>query len=1483
MSQFIVNVDGSVEQDKVYICDRSLNIQGELYPIEDLTTTMRMNQNDEVSFKIYENNNSEPNPFWEKIDDIQIILVEGKGYFEIATPLTVEVCAYKQVTGISLGEAEASQTNITLEVNTPDDIARDDYIPTMLLNTQNHEGSLLHRIFKSMPHYTIGHVDTSIANIQRTFSCDNQTVYDFLQNIAEELECIFIFDNYARVINCYDLKDHCNRASCIQSGEYRDVKNGVCQHCYSSDYVSYGYGKDTGIFLDGDNLTESITLTGDKDSVKNCLKIQGADDTITNMLSDRLMDGNYLWKFSKYQISQMSPPLQQALIEHDTLVNQNQTEYNNLWDRYNENIDKVLYYQSGMMPSEDNDETTALSIYNELSKKITYVCKTSQNQSADSMLMSINSFSKIITPKTYAVELTLTYSNSSSISFSTHIFLKDAYKEDNATLKDEYTGTRTIPIRNVYESNIYSSISTKDNPVFTNDYFMYLKQQLEMELEKSDVSEDVVTFDPPIISNSSSYDPMTYAKYDNESDPQRLSSIHYTKYCINRLQSFRDAYEACSQIIAELNSGISSDADKVINDIAGGISDYHAGNTSNILKYLNGSGSTSGIYNDLLGRYYKYIQCIDARSSYLEDIVSTLNKEIESYKKRINEIRDICKMENFLKKYKNGSYGDSLWLELCSFKREDVYRNDNYAADGYDNATVIKNVEGLIKRTKEVLTDVCEIHYSINTTIGNLLTMNEFRPLWDDFTIGNWLRINIDGTIYKLRLISVTFDYTDISHITVEFSDISNANNVTEDLKSIFQQASSIASNFNSVARQAENGDMTNQEFKIMKEAGLNVANTMITNADNQDFVINQYGLTGRVWNDIKNAYDDEQIRIINNLLCFTSDSWGHTRLALGKIFFYNDEVGEWQWAYGLNAEVLIANLIMSEMLKIYNKSGTYSITDNGFFIYYKDNTIEINAMEPSVTMSKMEYGNKHVYFRYSPADGLIIDGTGRFSGFVLVGNENGKHIKMDPANPSMVINDGTKNIFDFNSDGSGFLTITKGIITSVLKSLDYISRYQGMCINLEDKFIEIYNNYHEELLSFNLDNNNLLRIGSWNINKDRIYSSTSLSDGGIRRMELVSDGNIFSYMTGTGDLMRNYAARLLDGKYIFGLYDDRTKSFVENHGYIDISQAGLYASSKLAQEAGSGRYLFKIDTINDKVEVSSHTDTPAMYVVNEGTGNAVEIYNTSDSKAALQISNKGLGGSLEIYNNSDKPAVKITNNGKGSALFCENTFVGANNSAFRCKVYTADGKSHFISIFGEQNEHGTDRRMVLKSYDDPENGAETTKCENSVLGTISYPWDSVFSTNGVSTSDLKLKNVISTLDEKTSLDFILALNPINYTFKNGSRIHMGFGAQHVAKTVKNLKMGDLAIYEASVINNDGNETYYQEDIDDSKLSWGLKYNEFEAPIVSSIQSLYKMITKQDEVIKEQENMIQEQNQKLEDLTQRLEKLENIISNNGLS
>ena len=81
-----------------------------------------------------------------------------------------------------------------------------------------------------------------------------------------------------------------------------------------------------------EDWAETVTITGDKDAVKGCFKIQGGDDTITNRIGSRLIGGNYIWKFSKDQISQMSLPLQQAVIQQDSLIQKYQSQYNELWD-----------------------------------------------------------------------------------------------------------------------------------------------------------------------------------------------------------------------------------------------------------------------------------------------------------------------------------------------------------------------------------------------------------------------------------------------------------------------------------------------------------------------------------------------------------------------------------------------------------------------------------------------------------------------------------------------------------------------------------------------------------------------------------------------------------------------------------------------------------------------------------------------------------------------------------------------------------------------------------------------------------------------------------------------------------------------------------------------------------------------------------------------------------------------------------------------
>ena len=121
-------------------------------------------------------------------------------------------------------------------------------------------------------------------------------------------------------------------------------------------------------------------------------------------------------------------------------------------------------------------------------------------------------------------------------------------------------------------------------------------------------------------------------------------------------------------------------------------------------------------------------------------------------------------------------------------------------------------------------------------------------------------------------------------------------------------------------------------------------------------------------------------------------------------------------------------------------------------------------------------------------------------------------------------------------------------------------------------------------------------------------------------------------------------------------------------------------------------------------------------------------------------------------------------------------------------------------------------------------------------LGTIGYRWNTGFFTNTITQSDLKDKENIALIPH--AKEFIMQLRPIAYTLKDGDgkRIHMGFGAQEVAQTANQCQMGDLALYQASVIDEAGKERYYDPDAPDENLIWGLNYHEFLAPIVATIQ-----------------------------------------------
>lgn len=190
-------ITGEIVQPQVFLCDRQLNKIGEIYPVGDLRIKCVLNGADEISFTTPKNVFNHENPLYHKIKDYSVVFVRGFGYFEVSPTVNDTYTSIKTLNGNSLGESELSQLFCTLECNTNSDMENfaklhptEPYISTVLYSDKE-ENSLIHKILTYAPNYTVGTVEDTIKNIQRTFSFSRKDIISCFSEIAQEIGCIF--------------------------------------------------------------------------------------------------------------------------------------------------------------------------------------------------------------------------------------------------------------------------------------------------------------------------------------------------------------------------------------------------------------------------------------------------------------------------------------------------------------------------------------------------------------------------------------------------------------------------------------------------------------------------------------------------------------------------------------------------------------------------------------------------------------------------------------------------------------------------------------------------------------------------------------------------------------------------------------------------------------------------------------------------------------------------------------------------------------------------------------------------------------------------------------------------------------------------------------------------------------------------------------------------------------------------------------------
>ena len=953
-------------------------------PAYDINFKDSLNSASEISFRInklscVDTDGNFDRGFWDRIRSLKLMYCkEYNRWYELTVEVNESDSCIKNVIATSLGRAELSQKYLYgYEINTEEDIARDDYEPSVLFDPENQDASILHRILKKAPHYRIGHVDSSIAKIQRTFKFDGDSIDQAFDKISEEINCLFEYDCHAkdefggieRVINVYDLECVCS--DCGERGEFLDK----CTNCGSTNFMT-GYGTDTTVFVSKDNLADEISYEVDTASVKNCFRLEAGDDLMTaTIASCNPNGGGYIWYISDEMREDMSDELRNALNSYDALYAYYQDEYvfspdAEILESYNQLVSKYQQYNSeleqisvdsigfsNLMNALYNTIDMEMFLRSELMPSVSMAVTTASDEAAkltgSDNQVAVTDVSKI----------TLTTATSAVESWAKSLVRNSFTVKASEATYSNGAWSGTITVTNISDDDDTASVSV--SATMTSNAEKRSRQTIDSILNKK--STDAIDVKSLFALNGQDF------------------QGEIKKYCLARLSSFRDVCQSVLDILIQQGAAYNE-------------------------------ASTHDLYYGLYLPYRNKLDMLDAEIKTREEelLIVTGDEETTGMRNLINAEKDRIQEELNFESY----IGESLWVEFSAYCREDTYKNENYISDGLNNDELFERAQEFLKTArKEILSSATSQHV-ITAKLKNLLAMKEFIPIIDGFAVGNWIRVEIDETVYRLRLIEYQFNYDDISSLSVEFSDVRRGPSSMSDLQSILRQSASMASSYGGIVRQAKNGSDGANQVSHWVEDGLALTNMKIVDsADNQSIVYDNHGLLGREYIPFMDEYDDRQIKLINSGLYMTDDDWKSVKVAIGKLLLADGTT-----TYGINAENVIGKMIVGESIRIIDANGNdmFAITDGKIQSAISDfnnkiTNVEQTASDISIRVSQIPDQIDHV----TTTTGYTFNADG------MRVSKSGEEIENLITNDGMYVNRGEDNLLTVNNIGVNAMNIT--------------------------------------------------------------------------------------------------------------------------------------------------------------------------------------------------------------------------------------------------------------------------------------------------------------------------------------------------------------------------------------------------------------------------------------------------------------------------
>lgn len=329
------------------------------------------------------------------------------------------------------------------------------------------------------------------------------------------------------------------------------------------------------------------------------------------------------------------------------------------------------------------------------------------------------------------------------------------------------------------------------------------------------------------------------------------------------------------------------------------------------------------IYINALNSYNSYFPLIASKQS----AIATKQAEITSVHNSLDFISNNLDIGSFLT--------SEQITELNTFLIEgEAYQDDTFVVtETMSEEEAIQMKLELMDNGARQLAIYSHPQYTYKISAKNLFSIIDnpenvckYEDWREQLDIGNYVTIMLREDYWvTTRIMELDIDYNNLEEIQIVLSDKTKEDTRTTQMSELLANAgrTNAALGMYKYGYGQARGQVS--DVRTFLNSSLNATLNSVVNNDNQDLLIDTYGLHMRKWLPDENRFSDYQSWWLNNVLLFTDDGFQSATTAIGLLTAPD---GSNYW--GLNTEVLVGSLIMGERMILTNSSGNYTWDNNG-------------------------------------------------------------------------------------------------------------------------------------------------------------------------------------------------------------------------------------------------------------------------------------------------------------------------------------------------------------------------------------------------------------------------------------------------------------------------------------------------------------------------------------------------------------------------